>query len=132
MTEKWRSRRMWPLRVAGPVAAAVVAAFVLAIPATATAATARPAQPAVVARGAIVVGAGSGARVAAATGTTTGKDSTSVAQVTEGRRANGVLGQWVVAVLLGVVIALWVTLVAVVVRMRMRFARSPGRGPATT
>lgn len=33
---------------------------------------------------------------------------------------NGLLGQWVVAVLLAIVVALWVALVAVVVRVRMR------------
>lgn len=44
------------------------------------------------------------------------------ARVGEARRGNGVLGQWVVGVLLAMVVALWIALVAVVVRLRFRFA----------
>lgn len=53
-----------------------------------------------------------------------------VARLGEARRANGGLGQWVVVALLGIVIALWVALVAVVVRVRLHVARRPGSNPA--
>ena len=45
-----------------------------------------------------------------------------VARLGEARRTNGVLGQWVVGVLLAILIVLWIALIAIVVRLRLRFA----------
>jgi len=46
------------------------------------------------------------------------------AQLGQARRTDGRLGQWVVGVLLSILVILWVVLVAVVVRARMRFTQS--------
>ena len=41
---------------------------------------------------------------------------------TEASRPDGTIGRWVVAVLLTALVCLWITLVAVVVRLHSRFA----------
>ena len=48
------------------------------------------------------------------------------AQLGQARRTDGLLGQWVVGVLVSILVVLWVVLVAVVVRAHMRFAESAG------
>ena len=52
------------------------------------------------------------------------------AQLAQARRPEGLLGQWVVGVLLSILVVLWVVLVAIVVRAHMRFAQSAGRSPS--
>lgn len=154
MSEQRRSRRMRSLWVAGPVAAAVAAGVVLGGTAAAASSQVRPAQLAVSVRapeGAIARGpalasnvagtaaADGGARTAAAAPASAGTAGASAqassglaARAGEGQRSNGVLGQWVVVVLLGILMALWVTLIAVVVRVRLRFARTAGSDPTMT
>lgn len=151
MTEKRRGRRMRSLWVAGPVVAAVAAAILLGNPAAAAHTEARPAQlavsisapegasasgPSLSSNVAGLVGADGGARTAGAATEAARSASASgqaasglAARLGEGNRSNGVLGQWIVVVLLGLLIALWVTLITVVVRVRMRFARTTSSDP---
>ncbi|MDA8315564.1 MAG: hypothetical protein M0010_10385 [Actinomycetota bacterium] len=52
-------------------------------------------------------------------------------QLGQARRTDGRLGQWVVGVLLSILVVLWVVLVAIVVRARMRFTQSAaGQSPS--
>lgn len=151
MTSEIRRRRprAWTARLA---VVAVAAVAVVGFPAAASAATTRSTQPVVVASARAdhareegpahaspatrPVGTGDDVHLVAASAPTARASRVAggglVARLGEARRSDGPLGQWVVGILLAIVVALWVALVAVVVRAHMGFARSAGRGRGTT
>lgn len=112
------------------LAAALVAGIMLAFPVAAAAATTRSVQPLASVRASL--GSQSAARAGRAPleATTDAEQSRPAAnpgrrlfaRLGEARRSNGLLGQWVVGVLVVAVVLLWVVLVAAVVRLRLRFA----------
>ncbi len=152
VAEPRRLRRTGTRWLARGVAAAGLAAVLLGIPAPAMAVQTRPATAPVAARarseGAIeqrrtaasrlgerVETAGRAQTVVPTEGATSVHSRARagnglVARLSEARRADGVLGQWVVGVLVGIVIVLWVILVAAVVRVHLRLAHSTDRRPA--
>ncbi len=151
-----QQRFRWALRLAATTVAVVVVLGIpagAATAATAPVAPVPPARPAVAApaqsavagpdRPASAVGpspsspsaplrlARTGVSVRGATTTSARASSRALggltAQLAQARRPEGLLGQWVVGVLLSILVVLWVALVAIVVRAHMRFAQSAGR-----